>query len=182
MNLSGAPLFEYNKAIIPLSFSMKSDEIIFSQFSVLSEQDYLRKQRILEQYDSLFLNFVENHLNNYVLKSLTNLANAEELILFLNRAGDYFISKILNTNRNPDTIKDEPAWKRHINGTVRRLVYRCAKTCIHDIDDALKPYKKLNQIITNITEDSFSIFVECVNASVDQRNKLKVPEVKTDNV
>ena len=181
MNLSGAPLFEYNKAIIPLSFSMKSDEIIFSQFSVLSEQDYLRKQRILEQYDSLFLNFVENHLNNYVLKSLTNLANAEELILFLNCAGDYFISKILDTNRNPDTIQ-EPVWKLHISRTVRRSVYRCAKTCIHNIDDTLKPYKKLNNIITNITEDSFSIFVECVNASVDQRNKLKVPEVKTDNV
>ena len=164
-----------------MSIPLKSNEVLFSQFVVLSVQGYLQKQRIYEQYDLLFLNFVENYLNHFVVKSLQELSHAEELIQFLNCAGDYFISKTLNSNIKPDSIQ-EPDWKRHINRTVRRLVYRCAKTCIHDIDDALKPYKKLNQIITNITEDSFSIFVECVNASVDQRNKLKVPEVKTDNV
>ena len=46
------------------------------------------------------------------------------------------VSKILNTNLKPDTVQ-EPVWKRYINKTVRRLVYRGAKTCIHDINDTM---------------------------------------------
>ena len=165
----------------PPCSSLKSNEVIIGDFINLCVSDFLQKQKLYEDYDKCFLNFVENYLNRFVHDGLLQ---ADTFIPFLNEVGDLFISKVMHEKPKPDNIEKNP-WYQHVSRLVRRLVHRCARICTKSADGETLitlTCKKLNKVITNMTKDSFAIFVECVTGSVNDRSKLKVPEVKTDNV
>ena len=50
----------------PPCSSLKSNEVIIGDFINLCVSDFLQKQKLYEDYDKCFLNFVENYLNRFV--------------------------------------------------------------------------------------------------------------------